>query len=234
MKFAHAGDDSYEDVGGGVVLHSAPGHPGFPARLALELFARAQALAGKEHVGLWDPMCGAGGIVTTIALLRPQALTRVLATDVSPSALELAARNLPLTSATGLTARRGELAARGVSPARLASIDRLLAVPGRSDDLPVAVARADVTDAAGLASLDLDGIDVAIADLPYGQQTGWAAPSDSAAASALESLERVLHPGAVIVFITTEREHLRPLPPATRSFRHGHRHIRMFRAGDPI
>lgn len=231
MKFEHAPDASYEDVGGGVVLHSAPGHPGFPSRLALELFARAQAMTGKDRVGLWDPLCGAGGMVATVALLRPSSLTRVLATDVDHDALQLAERNLALASATGLVARRRELAEREADPRRLASADRLLAIPGRSDDLRVEVAPADVTDAASLAALDLDGIDVVLTDLPYGQQTGWASASKAPARRALETLGGVLPRGSVVVFSTTARDDLRPLPAATRSFRHGHRHIRMFRLG---
>jgi len=229
VKFEHAPEASYEDVGGGVVLHSAPGHPGFPSRLALELFLRAQALTGKDRVGLWDPLCGAGGIVATIALLRPSALTRALATDADPDALRLAAKNLALTSVSGLVARRRELADRGADPRRLASADRLLATPGRSDALRTDVATADVTDAASLAALDLEGIDVVLTDLPYGRQTGWASSSEAPAARALELLGDVLQPGAVVVFSTTARDDLRPLPAATRSFRHGHRHIRMFR-----
>lgn len=237
MKFAHADDASYEDVGGGVVLHSAPGHPGFPSRLALELFARAQAITGKERVGLWDPLCGAGGIVATVALLRPSALTRVLATDVDPDAVRLAEKNLALIPDAGLLARRGELAARGADPRRLASVDRLRAIPGRSDALRADAATADVTDPTAVAALDLDGIDVVLTDLPYGQQTGWAsesgAPADRApAARALDALRDVLRPGSVVVFSTTARDDLRPLPAATRSFRHGLRHIRMFRLGD--
>lgn len=232
MKFAHTEDASYEDVGGGVVLHSAPGHPGFPSRLALELFARAQALTGKERVGLWDPLCGAGGIVATVALLRPSALSRVLATDADPDAVRLAERNLVLTSDAGLVARRRELADRGADPRRLASVDRLRATPGRSDGLRVEAATADATDATSLATLDLDGIDMVLTDLPYGQQTGWASASADPAARVLEALRDVLQPGSVVVFITTARDDLRPLPAATRSFRHGHRHIRMFRLGD--
>lgn len=232
MKFAHAVGESYEDVGGGVVLHSAPGFPGFPARLALELFARARALSGRDRVGLWDPMCGAGGLATTIALLRPRALHRVLATDIDPVAVALTTRNLALTSAVGLAERRRVLAERGADPSRLAAVDRLLATPGRGDALAVETATADITDPTRVAELDLDRIDVVIADLPYGRQTGWTTATSAPAAAALTTLAGALRPGAVVVFSTTERDDLRPLPAATRSFSHGHRHIRMFRIGD--
>lgn len=234
MRFDHANGDHYEDAGGGRVIHSAPGFPGFPPRLAVELFERARLLNGRERVGLWDPMCGAGGIPTAVALLRPERLQRVLASDVDPAAVALAAKNLALVTPTGLAERRRELAARGADDDRLAAIDRLLDVPGRSSAPRTDAVEADVTDAGSLARLDLDGIHVALCDLPYGTQTSWSrsTPGRAPAAAALAALERVLPPGAVVVLVTTERDDLRPLPNATRSFKHGHRHIRMYRLGD--
>lgn len=231
MKFEHAPQASYEDVGGGQVLHSAPGFPGFPARLAVELFERARALVGRERVGLWDPMCGAGGILTSVALLRPEALTRVLASDVDEGALGLARRNLELTTRAGLKARRAELVERSASPGRVASTDRLLARVAGGPPLVTSVARADVTDPASVADLDLDGIHVVMADLPYGTQTDWSSASTTPTAQALEVLGRALPAGSVVVLSTTERDHLRGLPDATRSFKHGHRHLRMYQTG---
>ncbi len=234
MRFDHANGESYEDAGGGRVIHSAPGFPGFPPRLAVELFERARLLTGRERVGLWDPMCGAGGIPTAVAMLRPERVQRVLASDVDPAAVTLAAKNLALATPAGLAERRRELTARGADADRLAAIDRLLDVPGRSSALRTDAVEADVTDAGSLARLDLDGIHVALCDLPYGTQTSWSAATSAGppAAAALETLGAVLPTGAVIVFVTTERDDLRPLPNATRSFKHGHRHVRMYRLGE--
>lgn len=231
MKFEHAPQTSYEDVGGGQVLHSAPGFPGFPARLAVELFERARVLVGRERVGLWDPMCGAGGILTSVALLRPEALTRVLASDVDEEALDLARKNLDLTTVTGLEARRAELVERGAAAARVASAERLLARVAAHPPLPTAAARADVTDPASVAGLDLDGVDVVMADLPYGTQTDWASTATAPTVQALEVLGDALPAGGVVVLTTTEREHLRGMPAATRSFKHGHRYVRFYRTG---
>lgn len=229
MRFEHAPDTSYEDVGGGVVLHSAPGFPGFPARLALELFERARMMLGRHRVGLWDPLCGAGGLATTLALSNRARLTRVLATDVDAAAVALAARNLALTSAAGLAARRRELADRGAAPSRLAAADRL-----REDlrgALPTQTVRVDATDPGALAALDLEGIDVVFADLPYGSQTGWTASASDPGAATLTALRAVLPGDAVVVFVTIDRDQARSLPAATRSFKHGHRFIRLYRTG---
>lgn len=231
MRFEYAPRESYQDVGGGQVLHSAPGLPGFPPRLAVELFERARLLAGADRVGLWDPMCGAGGIVAALALLRADALTRVLASDVSDRALELVSKNLHLTTPEGLAARRRQLAAQSAAAERLESADRLLETLHRTTPVATDVARADATDPEEVARLDLDGIDVVIADLPYGSQTAWRSDSGAPAARTLTTLTGVLRVGAVVVLSTVNRGDLRDLPPATRSFKHGHRHIRMYRLG---
>jgi len=230
MRFCYAQTDAYEDVGGGRVLYSARGFPGFPPRLAVELFERARQLTGLDRVGLWDPMCGAGGMVTTVALLRHDNLTRILASDVNEAALELAAKNLSLTSAKGLVARRAELLDRSAELERVRSADRLIAMTAGATPPSTAVARADATDARSVAALDLHGIHLVMADLPYGQQTTWGgAPSSAPARCVLETLSGVLRPGTTIVLITTERDVFRPLPAAARSFKHGRRHIRMYR-----
>ena len=232
MRFEYAAsDEPYDDVGGGRVLHSAPGFPGFPPRLAVELFERARRLTGRSRVGLWDPMCGAGGIVAAVGLLRPDALTEVLASDLDDAALELAAKNLRLLAPDGLRDRRRQLVERGAARDRVAAVDRLLEGIARSEPPHARLELVDVTDADAVAALDLVGIDVVLADLPYGRQTAWASDSASPPLEALIVLSRALHPGAVVVFSTTDREQLRGLPPATRSFKHGHRHIRLFRVG---
>ncbi|WP_165962886.1 rRNA methyltransferase [Occultella glacieicola] len=233
MRFEYAPDESYQDVGGGQVLHSAPGFPGFPARLALELFERARVLAGTGRVGLWDPMCGAGGIVATLALLRRDALTRVLASDVSDRALELAVKNLRLTTPEGLAQRRGQLRAQSAVTGRLESVDRLLEKVRRGPPVPADLARADATDPADVARLDLAGIGVVIADLPYGTQADWSSEAPTPAARTLRTLAGALGAGAVIVLSTVNREDLRGCPPALRSFKHGRRHLRMYRVEEP-
>lgn len=229
MRFEYAPRESYEDVGGGQVLYSAPGFPGFPARLAVELFERARRLTGADRVGLWDPLCGAGGIVATLALLRADTLTRVLASDVSDTALELASKNLRLATPMGLEARRQQLKAQSAAAGRLESVERLRELIHRRTPIPTHVARADATDPNDIARLDLDGIDVVIADLPYGTQTAWRSDSQAPAAHTLQTLAGALRVGSVLVLSTVNRADLRELPPATRSFKHGHRNIRMHR-----
>lgn len=244
MRFDHAVDDTFDDAGGGRVVHSARGFPGYPPRLAVELFSRAREMVGRSRVGMWDPLCGAGGIVTSIGLLRPTEVRRLLATDVNPDAVQLASRNLSLVSRSGLLARRQELTERmadpeqRIDPERLRALDRLLTRDGRGDDIAVAALRANATDATDLGRLDLDGVDIAFADLPYGIQTDAVAEGAGGAVEPTEfgravftAVSSALPSGAVVVLSTTERDHLRALPAATRSFKHGRRFLRLYRVG---
>jgi 23S rRNA (guanine2535-N1)-methyltransferase len=102
----------YGDLASGAVLRSAPGFPGFPVRLASEMFQRAAALHdGSGPLTVWDPCCGSGYLLTVIGLLNRERIDAAVATDVSDHAIEIARANLGLLCPDGLAARAGELAA---------------------------------------------------------------------------------------------------------------------------
>ncbi|MEU9891467.1 hypothetical protein [Sphaerisporangium sp. NPDC051011] len=98
--------ENHEDPASGGVLHSAPGFPAFPVRLASEMFQRALALHGKSAALVWDPCCGSGYLLTVLGLLHPRQITGVLASDIEPEALRLAEQNLGLLSRAGLFSGR--------------------------------------------------------------------------------------------------------------------------------
>lgn len=160
----------------GQVLRSAPGFPGFPVRLASELFQRAMAHSAKESVRLWDPCCGSGYLVTVLGFLHRDRLTHVRAGDVDPDAVALAARNLRLLSAEGLAEREDELRRSARDFGRPAFVERAestrdlaagLAASG--GDLPHETAVADV-----FALWDPVDADLVVTDVPYGEMTSWA------------------------------------------------------------
>ena len=184
MEYRHA---PAADRGGlDAVLVSAPGRPTLPVRLTLELFGRALSFLGSEPVTVWDPCCGAGTTLTVLGLCRGRALSGLLGTDVDPSPLDLAGRNLALLEPGGLDARAAELealAARHGKPGysgSAAAAHRLVAAP-----VPYELAVADATDLAATASLvERHHPYMVIADLPHGVQTRWsgAVPGSDAAA----------------------------------------------------
>lgn len=229
MRFEHAPAGSYEDVASGQVLYSAPGFPAFPARLGIELFKRGyHAAALDRRASLWDPMCGAGGLAATLGLLCADWLETILATDISSDAIALARRNLDLVSAENLSARAEQLAHRGVDPARIASARHLIARLG--DNRPgTRTALADATDRQSLRDLDPGAVDIVLTDLPYGRQTHWETGSQKPFLAMVEALQHVLPRHAVMIFAASDRKVFEGAPPALRSFKHGHRTIKMYR-----
>ncbi|NUP14865.1 MAG: rRNA methyltransferase [Streptomyces sp.] len=209
------------DLACGVVLHSAPGYPAFPVRLATEIFLRAKALLpGDGPVTLWDPCCGSGYLLTVLGMLHRGSLRRVIASDVDPAPLELAAKNLALLSPDGLTARelqRREQSERFAKPSYLEAAhaagrlrERLTADGGA---LPFTIRTADVFDPRSLSAVVAGSApDVVLTDLPYGERTHWEGQVPGQPVTGmLRSLASVLPAHAVIA--VTDRSRKIPVAP---------------------
>ncbi|MEU0492497.1 rRNA methyltransferase [Nocardiopsis changdeensis] len=203
----------------GHVLRSAPGFPGFPVRLADELFQRAAVHTGLPAVRLWDPCCGSGYLATVLGLLHRERIASVRATDVDPDAVELAGRNLRLLTAEGLAEREEELRRSARDFGRPSFVERAEDARGLArglaragGDLPHEAAVADVFSDPGPVAADL-----VVTDVPYGEMTAWAgeAPGEDPVGALLASLGRALPPGAVIV--VTARTRRVPLPEGVRA-----------------
>lgn len=174
----------HADLSGGV-LHSAPGFPAFPIRLASEMFQRALTLAPRRPVQVWDPCCGSGHLLTVLALLHPGDISAVLGTDLDPAAVKLARKNLGLLSEQSMDARAVELRERAErlhKPAYLASAAAAARLAHwlaeRGDPLSYSVARADVFDPEELRrALGERRPDIVVTDVPYGEQTSWTGPN---------------------------------------------------------
>jgi 23S rRNA (guanine2535-N1)-methyltransferase len=231
MQFKFANALSYQDLGSGQVLHSAPGFPSFPARLGIELFERAREVAGVEYASFWDPMCGAGGVATTIGIACGDAVSRILATDISTDSLAIAQRNLSLTSAEGISRRIGDLKRKGAHPSRILSAERLAKIV-RCRKIPFRTTVADVTNSASLKAIVPGSVDVVFADVPYGLRTSWQSTSSTPIASMIAALWHVLPPHGVIVIAALGRGSFNGTPLAHRSYKHGHRIIKMYRCRD--
>ncbi|MCK1796001.1 rRNA methyltransferase [Streptomyces sp. XM4193] len=239
------------DLACGVVLHSAPGYPAFPVRLATEIFLRARArLPQQRPLTLWDPCCGSGYLLTVLGLLHRDALRQLVATDADPDPLELAAKNLALLTPEGLSARedeRREQSVRFDKPAYLEAADaagRLRERLDRGGALPYALRTADVFAPASLAAALAvpDGAeggsalvpDLVVTDLPYGERTRWEGevPDGAPVLAMLRSLASVLPEHAVIA--VTDRSRRIPVAPvpALERLKIGTRSAVLVRAGD--
>lgn len=242
MSYRHATvQRDYQDLASGSVLHSAPGFPAFPVRLASEIFQRALALRGGEGPAVvWDPCCGSGYLLAVLALLHRPRIASVLACDLDPDALGVAERNLALLSRAGLTARAAELEARAArfgKPAYGAAAQAARRLAGELDaaggDVPHGVCQADVFDRDQLQrALGHSAPDIVITDVPYGEQTHWRGPSAAAGITGMvDALTAVLPPDSVIA--VTVRGRKVPVDRDRRphtSFKIGTRAVALFRA----
>lgn len=245
----------YSDLASGTVLRSAPGRPGFPARLAEELLLRVLAHLPEpvraKGAALWDPCCGTGHLAAVLGLLHRSRLSSVAASDADPDAAGIAERNLALLSSGGLAQREAELRAAagetGRSPLaeRADAAGRLAAgLAERGGPLPWAVRTADAflpeppqvwEWAAGPAPIEVDAV---ITDVPYGGLSAWrgAVPGtgpEELPAALISALAPVLPDHAVIAVSARARKVA--LPSGVRAverLRVGQRAAVLVRAGD--
>ncbi|MDE3724999.1 rRNA methyltransferase [Nocardiopsis sp. N85] len=221
----------------GQVLRSAPGFPGFPVRLASELFQRAAVHVGRTSVRLWDPCCGSGYLATVLGLLHRERITAVRATDIDPDAVGLAARNLRLLTAEGLAEREEELRRAARDFGRPSYVERAEDARGLARGL--AEAGGDLSHEAAVADVftltEPVSADLVVTDVPYGDMTHWSGevPGSDPMGATLASLGRVLPPEAVIVI--TARTRRVALPEGVRALERvkiGNRAAALVRARD--
>jgi hypothetical protein len=198
-KFAlHPSD--YSDLSAGRVLYSQPGQTAFPVRLASETFQRCQAVRARMgysgRVSIYDPCCGGAYLLTILGFLHGSEISAVSASDISPEALDLAARNLSLLSLVGVDRRMDEINhyiqsyGKASHQAALDSAVKLrsglsLALGDRR--IPTRLFQADATNPQAMRQgLAGQPMDLVITDIPYGWKSAWSfdeKPGESAVPS---------------------------------------------------
>jgi 23S rRNA (guanine2535-N1)-methyltransferase len=243
MEYRYAPDRDDTDLASGHVLRSAPGQPAFPVRLGVELLHRALAHlpATSRPATLWDPVCGAAQLATTLGLRARRELAAVVATDVDPVALGLARRNIALLTVDGLEDRRRELSQMATTHGTTSHRDAAEAAARLRDelaagggDLVAHAEQADVLDPVAVQSLVAAWApDVVVADLPHGELTSWhGAPPDVAVARLLTTLAGQLAPSSVLVVVARARRiRLPESVTAIERLRVGHRAAAIVHAG---
>lgn len=243
-RYALRGAD-HSDLAGGLVLRSAPGMPGFPVRLADEIFQRADALLPGSHPrSVWDPCCGGGYLLAVLGMLHPRRVTALLGSDVDERALSVAEANLELLTVGGLTERGRRLRelADSYGKASHAEAERAagrLLERIRELDHPVRTAAgwADVFDVDGLrAVLGEESPDLVITDVPYGDLTSWQGASgiEEPLPAVIRNLAAVL-PARSVLAVTCRARRV-PLggAGALSTLKVGHRSVAFLRAGDVL
>ena len=217
--------DDYSDLASGLVLYSLPDHPAFPVRLADEIFQRCQAqllrLGRTPPYTVYDPCCGSAYLLASLAYLHWPALQQLVGSDVDPSVLPLAERNLSLLTPAGLEARVAQLAQLSQQFGKpshgqaLASAQRLqtrLLTYLRLHSIQSYVFTADALSRPELhPHLENRTIDMIITDLPYGQRTTWweaeASPDDLTPGwQLLEALREIVTPTSILAVTTNKQQ----------------------------
>ena len=217
LEYRFATDEPREHFASGRVLYNAKGAAPFPVRLADEIAQRCFALLEERgHSGpyaVYDPCCGSGYMLTVIGLLHGTRIRTVLASDIDEAMLGTARRNLALLTAEGMRARieqlRGLYEAFG-KPSHREALESAAVLDGRRARAAIGtieVFPADIT--AGLPAFIRDSgfcpVNLVIADLPYGQLTGWRGGSADPAERMLDSLLQLLQPGASVVALIADK-----------------------------
>ena len=221
--------ENYEPYAGGSVIYAAPGHTAFPIRLGNEIFRRCLAFRAAQGAAarctLYDPCCGGGYHLTTLAYFNWTSIDRIIGSDISAEAVTLAGRNLGLLHMSGLERRMAEIsgmAAQFGKDSHALALENALLLQQQLatflQDHPIAtqVFQADATDSRAVAAA-LAGArpDVVISDIPYGWRSNWSADSLALAEDVdpvhalLDSLLPVLASKAVVAIAAAKTDKVR-------------------------
>jgi 16S rRNA G966 N2-methylase RsmD len=202
---------NYVDLASGHVFYSLPGHPAFPVRLASEIFQRCLALRGQGSAPctIYDPCCGAAYHLSVIAYLHWDSICRVICSDISEKAVQLAERNLGLLTPGGMERRSREISAmvrlfdKESHKGALESLNRMqeqVRLLTAVRPIQTHVFRANATEPASLREgLQGAAIDLVFSDIPYGQHSQWEQTQASHPIWAmLEALLEFLSPKSIV------------------------------------
>ncbi len=192
MVYKYCESRNFEDFASGRVILHRTGRPNFPVRLAQEIFCRCLArLDAPGPVCLYDPCCGGGYLLTVLGFLNYGRIGRIMGSDISAGAVQLARENLSLLSRDGLERRIGqlkrleELHGKSSHKEALESAGRLKDIlASRSGETECRVFQRNIFSPEPGPDFQAD---VIFTDVPYGNLAQWQG-SDGAAAGFLDRL----------------------------------------------
>lgn len=233
----------YSDYAGGKVFYGLSGQPAFPIRLASEMFQRCLAVhraAGRAGpFVLYDPLCGGGYLLGTLAYLHWTDIAQVIGSDVDAQALCLAERNLGLLTVKGIDLRMAEIEhmigkyGKASHRAALESAQRLkeqLLTFLSDRSMRVRTFQADVIDGRALAKgLGGTEVDIVLTDVPYGRDSAWQMAASTGAPplwQMLEALSALLSASTVLAVAADKAQQIaHPAYRRIERFRLGKRQV---------
>lgn len=201
MIYRHANNLSYEDFASGRALCHAPGATNFPARLAIELAGRCIGYTrAKQGLTLYDPLCGAGYLLTVAALWHAGKIARVRGTDADGAAVAVARKNCALLAPGGLSDRAQELREMGERFGRDSYAEAARSAECLAGMLPAAGIACEVFPADAFHLPD-DGFraDIVLTDLPYGQMKAWMTGGEE---GFLAAMHKALVPEGILCIVS--------------------------------
>lgn len=219
MRYLYADEkQNYEDYASGRVLYNMPGTAPFPVRLGSEIFQRCKAFLlkkGKQGpYNIYDPCCGGAYMLTVLGFLHGDSIKKIVASDIEPTMVSLAARNIGLLSMEGLNGRIKQienlikLYNKDSHKAALESAMKLKRIiSANKQNIETDCFQADAAQLAKHKSI-LSDIDMVITDIPYGRITGWAenGSEGECASELLNDLHKILPPHAVLAIISDKKQ----------------------------
>lgn len=207
MKYKYSNNESYEDFSAGRVLYGFKGGTNFPVRLADELFNRCKEyIPKKTEICLYDPCCGSGYLLTTVALINYKYIDTIIGSDIDKGAIEIAIKNLSLLNNLGLEKRNAELSQLYAKYGKeshfdaLKSLDNLrLLNRNNSNNIKIQLFQSDALNDS-INKLIIKQPDIIICDVPYGDMKVWS-ESSASVDSLLDNIHNIMKDDTVIAVI---------------------------------
>lgn len=230
---------SFTDFASGKVLFNAQGTTSFPVRLASEIVQRCfdflETKGIKGPYTLYDPCCGGAYMVTVIGLMHGSKIRNLFASDINPDMLRIAASNLSLLSQDGMRGRKEQLEQlirlynKTSHHEALQSISHLTSLLSQSAIVEAVAFQADFTSRQHLFD-KCKGVDMIMADVPYGDIANWTSASSDPLSSFFEQAHQLLNPGQGVVAIIANKSQKLKHDKFERIqyFKIGKRHVGIF------
>jgi tRNA G10 N-methylase Trm11 len=237
MPYLFAKKTNYEDYASGRVIYHQSGLSTFPVRLASEIFERASAhLDKREHISLYDPLCGQGYLLTVLGLLHGEKLASIHGSDINESALQAASKNLSLLGKEGLLQRQQEISAlfrqfqKSSHQEALESVSKFIELIEKRQYSP----QSELFHSNLLEScpkqLKENPADIIITDVPYGSMVDWQGSAGDPMKLFLKNISEALHSGSVLAISFDKSQKVRsPLFKRLERFQVGKRRIELLR-----
>ncbi|SRR3989338_3333287 len=210
--------ENYEDYSSGRVIYGVPKATNFPVRLASEIFQRCSEYLTKKGKYspyiVYDPLCGAGYTLTVLGFLHGSSIRTFFASDSDKKALEFASKNLALLNTEGINNRIHELE-KFIQDYNKISHKEALESAYRLKSKVISLSiKTKIFQFNILVDTNLpkpvSGIDLVIADVPYGKLTQWddLKEESNPIKICLDKIKSRLSPVAIVAIILNKKQEI--------------------------